>query len=222
MYGSPDKQTVGGAVVSFLLRPCAFLGLVVFGERRGTSSTFTSLRAWTGQTSKADPDSAKQLVRKYLHCYGPSAVDGLAAWLGCSGQQARRIWNTVKDEIEPAKVLGKRVFFLSEDREQLLSPSLPENSLILLGGHDPYLDQKDRLILQPDRALHKHIWKIVGNPGAVLYRGEIAGIWRSKKAKKGMELSFKIWKEIDRKAVSGLGESYAAFRQENLETINFL
>lgn len=133
MYGSPDKQTVGGAVVSFLLRPCAFLGLVVFGERRGTSPTFTSLRAWTGQTSKADPDSAKQLVRKYLHCYGPSAVDGLAAWLGCSGQQARRIWNTVKDEIEPAKVLGKRVFFLSEDREQLLSPSLPENSLILLG-----------------------------------------------------------------------------------------
>lgn len=76
--------------------------------------------------------------------------------------------------------------------------------------------------MQPDRALHKHIWKIVRNPGAVLYRGEIAGIWRSKKAKKGMELSFKIWKEIDRKAVSGLGESYAAFRQENLETINFL
>lgn len=24
MYGSPDKQTVGGAVVSFMLRPCAF------------------------------------------------------------------------------------------------------------------------------------------------------------------------------------------------------
>ena len=33
MYGSPDKQTVGGAVVSFLLRPCAFMGLVVFGRR---------------------------------------------------------------------------------------------------------------------------------------------------------------------------------------------
>ena len=33
MYGSPDKQTVGGAAVSFLLRPCAFGGQVVFGQR---------------------------------------------------------------------------------------------------------------------------------------------------------------------------------------------
>lgn len=42
MYGSPDKQTVGGAVVSFLLRPCAFMGLVVFGRREGISPAFTS------------------------------------------------------------------------------------------------------------------------------------------------------------------------------------
>ena len=41
MYGSPDKQTVGGAAVSFLLRPCSFMGLVVFGERAGATPTFT-------------------------------------------------------------------------------------------------------------------------------------------------------------------------------------
>ncbi len=34
MYGAPDRQTVGGAAVSFLLRPCSFSGLVVFGCRR--------------------------------------------------------------------------------------------------------------------------------------------------------------------------------------------
>lgn len=48
MYGSPDIQTVGGAVVSFLLRPCAFHGLVVFGKRDGISPTFTSFKNWTG------------------------------------------------------------------------------------------------------------------------------------------------------------------------------
>ncbi len=223
MYGSPDKQTVGGAVVSFLLRPCAFLGLVVFGERKGTSPTFTSFRTWTGDEVKTDPDASKRLARKYLHCYGPSTSDGLAAWLGCSGKQARRIWNTVKNEIEPATVLGKQAFFLSADREQILSPPAPERSLILLGGHDPYLDQRDRLILQPDKALHRHIWKTVGNPGAVLCRGEIAGIWNSKKTKKGLELTLRIWNEaVDVKAVSGLAESYAAFRQENLARVEFL
>ena len=33
MYGQPDRQTVGGAAVSFLLRPCSFRGKVVFGAR---------------------------------------------------------------------------------------------------------------------------------------------------------------------------------------------
>ena len=35
MYGSPGRQTVGGAVASFLLRPCAFGGQVVFGFPAG-------------------------------------------------------------------------------------------------------------------------------------------------------------------------------------------
>ena len=34
MYGDPNRQTVGGAVVSFLLRPCSFHGLVVFAKRQ--------------------------------------------------------------------------------------------------------------------------------------------------------------------------------------------
>ena len=48
LYGSPDRQTMGGAVVSFLLRPCSFYSLVVFGERQADSPTFTSFRNWTG------------------------------------------------------------------------------------------------------------------------------------------------------------------------------
>lgn len=48
MYGAPDRQTVGGAAVSFLLRPCSFKGLVVFGEREGISPTFTSPLRWLG------------------------------------------------------------------------------------------------------------------------------------------------------------------------------
>ncbi|MEG1434815.1 MAG: crosslink repair DNA glycosylase YcaQ family protein [Gordonibacter sp.] len=50
MYGSPDVQTIGRAAVSFLLRPCSFRGLVVFGERDGVSPTFTSYRNWTRRT----------------------------------------------------------------------------------------------------------------------------------------------------------------------------
>ena len=49
MYADPAKQTVGGAAVSFLLRPCAFMGRVVFARREGNSPTFTGYSHWVGR-----------------------------------------------------------------------------------------------------------------------------------------------------------------------------
>ncbi len=221
MYGSPDKQTVGGAVVSFLLRPCAFSGLVVFGKRSGISPTFTSYKNWTGQMLKADENASKQLVRSYLHCYGPSNVDGFVNWLGCSGKQRRRLWNMVSEEMEPVTLAGKKSFILSDDREMLFSPPSFDREIILLGGHDPYLDQRDRAVLQPDPTLQKQIWRLVANPGAVVYQGEVAGIWTSKKKGKGMEIQMKLWKEIHRRqGLLELAEEYAGFRQQKLAGID--
>jgi len=75
MYGKPEKHIVGEAVVSFLLRPCSFSSLVVFGERQGVSPTFTSYKNWVGYTPSRIPDADKELLRKFLHCYSPSTVD---------------------------------------------------------------------------------------------------------------------------------------------------
>ena len=107
MYGAPDRQTVGGAAVSFLLRPCSFSGLVVFGCRRGGSPTFASFRSWLGRAPETPPDADRLLVRKFLHCHGPSTPALLAEWLGCSPAQARRLWNSVAQELEPVSVEGQ-------------------------------------------------------------------------------------------------------------------
>ena len=225
MYGSPDIQTVGGAVVSFLLRPCAFHGLVVFGKRDGISPTFTSLKNWTGSPLPPDRDAKKKLVRKYLHCYGPATADMFASWLGCSGKQARRMWNTISEELEPVTFFGKKAFILSEDRERLFAPASftgkhpgdLQRNLLLLGGHDPYLDQRDRAVLQPDKTLQKQIWKLVTNPGAVVYRGEVIGIWTTKKKAKGMDIKMTLWTDAAGKTpLQNLAEEYAAFRQQAL------
>lgn len=217
MYGSPDKQTVGGAVVSFLLRPCGFHGLVVFGEREGTSPTFTSYQSWTGHILNREGDATKKLVRKFLHCYGPATVDSFITWLGCSGKQGRRMWNSIAGEMEPVVVSGKKTFLLSADRENLFSQPSFERELLLLGGHDPFLDQRDRTVLQPDKALHKHIWKLIANPGAVIYQGGIIGTWTSKKKGKGMEIKMSLWSSpTDISKIKNMAEEYASFRQQTL------
>lgn len=213
MYGRPDVQTVGGAVASFLLRPCAFEGLVVFGERRGQLPTFASYRSWTGRALEPPPDATEQLVRKLLHCYGPTTPALLASQLGCSGAQARRMWELVADELAPATMDGKRAFVLACDLEHLLRPEPLARETLLLGPHDPYLDQRDRNVLLADKARQRRVWTTVSNPGAVVHRGAVTGLWKAHKRGDRLDVEMELWEEgPDEGVLHALAEEHAAFR----------
>ena len=252
MYGHPDRQTVGGAVVSFLLRPAAMEKKVVFGEREGIQPTFTSFRTWLKDVPAAEepaaspsempaenavgsslPSSLRQaaaeqeLVRRYLHCYGPANPRMLGDWLGCSPVQAKRLWKQVEPELEPVDVAGKKAFLLSSDRDALLSPPEFSRELLLLGGHDPFLDQRDRWVLQDQPARQRQLWRTVSNPGAILFRGEAVGIWTPRKKGTGLEITLSLWKEAPlptresawKPQLERLAGEYAAFRQQELKML---
>jgi hypothetical protein len=223
MYGNPEKQTVGGAVVSFLLRPCAFMGLVVFGKREGISPTFTSYKNWIGHSLETGCVSEQILARKYLHCFAPATVKGFADWLGCSSMQAKRIWQTVMDEIEPVNLSGKECYVLSNDKEVLLSPPQSEKKVHLLGGHDPYLGLQDRDVILDNKAMQKQIWPANSNPGAVLWQGEIVGMWKAGKKGKGLEIEVTLWNntKIPKSDIQDLSDEYAEFQQLKLNKILF-
>jgi len=223
MYGNPEKQTVGGAVVSFLLRPCAFMGLVVFGKRDGISPTFTSYENWTGHSLEPEGIPEQKLVRKYLHCYGPASIKGFTDWLGCSSTQAERMWQTAIDEIEPVSLSGKVYYILSEDKELLLSPPQSERKVHLLGGHDPYLGLQDRDVILENKARQRQVWQTVSNPGAVLWQGKISGIWKSKKKGKELEIEVELWDDakVLKTNILDLVDGYVLFQQLKLKTITF-
>lgn len=225
MYGEPDRQTVGGAVVSFLLRPCAFCGLVVFGRRLPEGPSFTSFRNWLGGSlplnETARKEAQKALVRKYLHCYGPAVPAMFADWLGCSKEQARRLWAAVSEEMEEVRVCGKKAWILASDHDSLFSVPDFSRPLLLLNGYDPYLDQRDRAVLQPDRTLQRKIWRTVSNPGAVIFQGKAVGIWASRKKGSGLDVEVTLWKDAEGKLseeaalfreLSGMVEEWSAFR----------
>ena len=133
------------------------------------------------------------------------------------------MWKTVSEETEPVMVFGKKTYILSSDKERLLSPDSLQRELLLLGGHDPFLDQRDRAVLQPDKTLQKQIWRFVSNPGAVLYRGEIIGIWTGKKKNKGMEIKITLWNTVpEKQKLQNLAEEYTAFRNTNLSGFDII
>lgn len=215
MYGRPDRQSVGGAVVSFALRPCSFLGLVVFGQRQGISPTFTSYRRWLGRALTPRPDAEPRLVRKFLHAYGPATPAQLAGWLGSSPAQARRLWRTVEGELAPVTVQGRRGWMLGEDLDALTHAAPPAEPLRLLGAHDPYLEGRDRALLLADTALQRKVWKTVANPNVVLWQGRVAGVWQTRTARDKLEIHGTLFEPLppaENEKLEALAGEYAAFR----------
>ena len=221
MYGSPDRQTVGGAAVSFLLRPCSFKGLVVFGEREGISPTFTSPLRWLGHKPAPFAQGEAELARRFLHAYGPATPRAFADWLGSTPAQAKRLWRQIEEELEPVTAAGKKAFILQSDRESFRRADT-EESLLLLGPHDPYLDIRDRAILLEDTAAQRQVWRTVGNPGVILKSGKIIGIWKTRTQREKLSVTTTLWQPLstpEQKELERQMEGYASFRGLTLQGI---
>lgn len=220
-YGHPDRQTVGGAVVSFLLRPCATEGLVVFGERTGPTPSFTSPQRWLGGPLPAFAgDGDAELTRRFLHCYGPALPGDFDDWLGASPAQTARLWQALpREETVSVTVEGKARTMLAADLAAVgaLPPAEGhgEGRLLLLGPHDPYLDLRDRALLLPDKKRQRAVWRTVANPGVILQDGCIAGIWKARTLRGGLALTLSPWEAPSASLTARLkelAEGYAAFR----------
>ncbi|EFB75488.1 winged helix DNA-binding domain-containing protein [Subdoligranulum variabile] len=223
-YGHPDRQTVGGAVVSFALRPCAFLGQVVFGARNGTHPTFTSPVHWLGHPLPSDPQAGAKLVRKFLHAYGPATPRTLADWLGSSPRQAKRLWQTVQQELIPVNKEGAKAWMLEQDLPALLHARPPQEPWRLVGAYDPYLDARDRALLLEDTALQRRVWRTVANPHVILQEGRAAGIWKTRTIRGHLDVTVEPFVPIpeeERQELARQLEEYTVFRGLELRNLQW-
>jgi hypothetical protein len=126
-------------------------------------------------------DARAELARRFLRVFGPATHTQLASWAQTAPSHAKRLFEGIRDELEPAAVEGKRGFVLAADVERLEAPPAA-SGVRLLGGHDPYVAQPDRATLVgANGALRKKLFPSVGRPGVVLADGVLAGVWRGRK-----------------------------------------
>lgn len=122
------------------------------------------------------------LIRAYLRLHGPATLREAAGYLGTSQTAARPSW---PDELVEVRVDGRAAWIPPERVEPLADPPDPPR-VRLLPALDPYLQGRDRDLLVPDKARQKALWRILGNPGALLVDGEAAGVWRAKGSGQGL------------------------------------
>lgn len=159
-----------------------------------------------------DAKAAAGVVSAYLKLHGPASPSEIANFVGTTATLVKEMW---PDDLAEIEYDGRKRFLPRSQLGLLTSP--PEPSLVrLLPPWDPYLQSRDRATLVPDKARQKEVWKILGNPGALLVDGEVAGVWRTKgSGRKRLDFTVSVFDGIPataKKAAEAEAESVASVR----------
>jgi hypothetical protein len=157
--------------------------------------------------------AAGDMVADYLAVHGPAAPADLAGYLDTTQTVVRKtMWPA---HLVAIRVLGRDTFLPETDVAELLDAPDASALVRLLPAMDPLLQGRDRELLVPDAQRRKQVWRIIGNPGAVLAGGEIAGVWRPKVNGKRLDIAVTMFDKTParvRGAVETEAEVVAAAR----------
>jgi hypothetical protein len=140
-----------------------------------------------------DPAKRTELIKAYLRFLGPARPADVADFLSVNKAELVKNWPGDLVEVEMDGATG---FLPPEDIDALRTPPEPPRVRLLPPG-DPYLQARDRKLIVPDAKAQKVLWRILGNPGAVLVDGEIVGAWRAKAlGKRRLEFQLEPFDEL--------------------------
>lgn len=167
-------------------------GLICYGPEQNKSATFVRVDQWLPKQKKVAEGEAKQnLLRRYLHAYGPATVRDFAKWSGFPSKEATEVWHASNDNLVEISIEEQKAFLLREDFEQLKNSDANFQILRLLPHFDPYLlahAEKNHLV---SLANYKKVYRNAGwiSP-VILLNGRVIGTWSHKR--KGVKLVLEI------------------------------
>ncbi|MBB4695482.1 DNA glycosylase AlkZ-like family protein [Paractinoplanes abujensis] len=127
-----------------------------------------------------------ELILTYLRLLGPAGPLEVGKYLGSSTAEMKSVWPG--DRLTPVTVEGRKAWLPVEAIDELKSAA-SRDGVRFVPPMDPLLQARDRDVLVPDRERQKEVWRTLGNPGALLIDGEVAGVWRAKMSGKRVDLT---------------------------------
>jgi hypothetical protein len=166
---------------------------------------------WSGPPHDMEPREARlELARRYLHIFGPSTAASFARWAGIAEPEAKSAFDALAGALAPAHTPIGDAWILADDEPtfRLRPDSKLDATARLLPSGDAYylLWSADRALLVPDDKRRAELWTTRVWPGALLVKGELAGVWRRSAAKISIEswrrLSAAEWKAVEAEAAA--------------------
>jgi Winged helix DNA-binding domain len=161
------------------------VGIYCIASRSGREVCYVRVDEWLGGEvpaagSAAARDAGRELLRRFLQCYGPATPGDFADWTRIGAADARQRFTELADDRQEVSWDGQTGSVLRDDIDELRG-ARPPSGVRLLPPNDPYLLARDRATLIPDPSKRKVVWLSLGAPGTLVVDGEIVATWRSQK-----------------------------------------
>jgi hypothetical protein len=177
------RQAVGTA---------AHRGVLCFGRNRGRRVTYTSPRRWLpGLRPAPERRAVAELLRGYLHAYGPATSRQFAQWIGAPPAWAADQFRRHRHELTEVVFEGTPAWVASGDAA-MPEAGAPADGVLLLPYFDAFVvggQPRDRLF--PGRAAGRALAPSgqAGNFPVLLAGGEVAGVWHQRRSGRKIELT---------------------------------
>jgi hypothetical protein len=158
-------------------------GVICFGPNRGRNVTYTSPRDWRpGFRPASSQPALAELVRRYLHAYGPATPAQFARWLGAPARWAAGLFDSLAGQLEQVTFLDAPAWVTAGDTA---APPQAPRGIVLLPYFDAYtVAAQPRELLFPGRAAQRALSPSgqAGNFPVLLIDGIAGGVWHQRRS----------------------------------------
>ena len=170
---------------------------------------------WNIPAPSVDPRGARlELVRRYLHVFGPATPDSFASWAGVRPRTAAAAVDSLNEELIRVRTPIGQAWILASDESSFRQASGAASTRLLPSGDTYFLLQgEDRELLVPDEVHRQQLWTTRVWPGAVLLDGEIAGTWR----RSGHRVTVCPWQSLNRASRTAIEEEAVSMPLPGIE-----
>jgi len=193
-----------------LTSTAAHRGVLCFGANKGRNVTYTNPHRWSpGLQPAPGAEAVRELVRRYLHAFGPSSPDHFARWLNIPPRTAKAAFDGSGDELEPVDLDGEPAWVVAGDTEVR---SRPPEGVRLLPYFDAYVVAgQPRARLFPGAAADRALSPSgqAGNYPVLLVDGVVGGVWHLRRAGRRIEITVEPLKRLSAAQRSALEDDAA-------------
>lgn len=150
---------------------------------------------WSVPAPSVDPSDARlELVRRYLHVFGPGTPDSFASWAGVRPRVAAAAFDSLGGDVTAVRTPIGEAWMLASDESAFRQAEGAASTRLLPSGDTYFLLQgEDRELLVPDAVHRRQLWTSRVWPGALLLDEEIVGTWR----RSGHKVTVYPWQPIN-------------------------